>query len=60
MLHIVRKAVGLSYGIASVTLAAVFPILILRVHSGFVYSYTAHWFFYTVVALVAWVFGSRG
>jgi hypothetical protein len=60
MLRIVRKAVGLSYGIASVTLAAVFPILILRVDSGFIYSYTAHWFFYTIAALVAWVFGSRG
>lgn len=60
MLRIVGKTVGLSYGIASVTLAAVFPILILRVDSGFIYSYTAHWFFYTIAALVAWVFGSRG
>lgn len=60
MLRMVGKTVGLSYGIASVTLAAVFPILILRVDSGFIYSYTAHWFFYTIAALVAWVFGSRG
>lgn len=60
MLRIVGKPVGLSYGIASVTLAAVFPILILRVHAGFLYSYTAHWFFYTIAALVAWMYGGRG
>lgn len=55
MLRILGKTTGLSYGLASVTLAAVFPILILRVHAGFIYGYAAHWFFYTLVALVAWV-----
>ena len=59
MLRILGKTMGLSYGIASVTLAAVFPILILRVHAGFIYSYTAHWFFYTLAALVAWMSWGR-
>lgn len=55
MLRMVGKSVGLAYSLASVTLAAVFPILILRVPAGFIYSYTAHWFFYTLAALFAWV-----
>jgi len=59
MLGVVGKRVGVAYGIASVTLAAAFPLLILRVPSGIVYSYTAHWFFYTVVALSAWVASAR-
>ena len=41
------------------TLAAAFPVLILRVHSGFPYSYAAHWFVYTIVAVVAWVAWNR-
>jgi hypothetical protein len=50
---------GVSYGVASATLAALFPVLILRVESGIVYSYAAHWFVYPVVALVAWIRAGR-
>lgn len=60
MLGIVGRRVGLGYSLASLTLAAVFPLLILHVPAGFVYSYTAHWFSYTLVALVAWVRSARG
>jgi len=51
--------VGLAYSLASLTLAAVFPVLILRVPSGVVYSYAAHWFFYTLAAVAAWIYGGR-
>lgn len=60
MFLVIGRGPGLYYGVASVTLAAAFPVLILRVHSGFLYSYAAHWFFYTVIALVAWVAWNRG
>ena len=60
MLLVLGRGPGLSYGLASVTLAAAFPVLILRVQSGFLYSYVAHWFFYTVIALFAWVAWNRG
>ena len=60
VLLVIGRGPGLSYGIASVTLAAAFPLLILRVQSGPLYSYVAHWFFYTVVAVLAWVAWNRG
>jgi hypothetical protein len=61
MLLLVQRQVGIAYNLASLTLAAVFPVLILRVPSGVVYSYAAHWFFYTLAALTAWIYagGSR-
>lgn len=61
MLLLVGTRVGMSYNLASATLAAIFPVLILRVPSGVVYSYAAHWFFYTLAALGAWMYagGSR-
>lgn len=60
MLPVIGTPIGRYYGIASVTLAAAFPILILRVHSGFLYSYTAHWLFYTLVSVLVWVSWNRG
>ena len=59
ILLVIGRGPGISYGIASMTLAAAFPVLILRVHSGFLYSYAAHWFVYTIVAVVAWVAWNR-
>ena len=59
ILLVIGRGPGISYGIASMTLAAAFPVLILRVHSGFLYSYAAHWFVYTIVAVVAWVAWTR-
>ena len=60
MLRVLGRGPGLSYGVASVTLAEALPWLILRVQSGVLYSYAAHWFFYTVVAVLAWVAWNRG
>ena len=60
MLLVLGRGPGLAYGVASLTLAAAFPVLILRLQSGFLYSYAAHWFFYTIVAVVAWVAWNRG
>lgn len=59
MLLVIGRGPGLAYSIASLTLAAAFPLLILGVHSGFLYSYVAHWFFYTVVAVIAWLLWDR-
>ncbi|MEZ4413898.1 MAG: hypothetical protein R2910_12995 [Gemmatimonadales bacterium] len=59
MLLLVQRQVGIAYNLASLTLAAIFPILILRVPSGVVYSYAAHWFFYTLAALAAWIYAGR-
>jgi hypothetical protein len=61
MLLLVKRQVGIAYNLASLTFAAVFPVLILRVPSGVVYSYAAHWFFYTLTAVAAWMYagGSR-
>ncbi len=59
MLRIVGKGVGMYYALAAATLAVVFPLLILRVHYGFVYSYAVHWFAYTLAALVAWIHAGR-
>lgn len=61
MLLLVGTQMGMAYNLASATLAAVFPLLILRVPGGVVYSYAAHWMFYTLAALTAWmcVPGSR-
>jgi len=56
MLLLVRRRVGIAYNLASLTLAAVFPLLILRVPSGVVYSYATHWSFYTLTALAVWMY----
>ena len=60
MLLVIGTGPGLYYSVASVTLAAAFPVLIVRLQSGLLYSYAAHWFFYTIVAVVAWVAWNRG
>lgn len=59
MLLLVGTRMGLAYNLASATLAAVFPVLILGVESGIVYSYAAHWFFYTIAGVVAWICAGR-
>lgn len=53
---IIGKGLGTYYSLAAATLAVVFPVLILRVHYGFVYSYAAHWFAYTLLALLGWLY----
>lgn len=59
MLRVVGKGLGLYYTLAAATLAVVFPILILRVDYGFVYSYAVHWFGYTLAALLGWLCHGR-
>lgn len=59
MLRIVGKGIGKYYALAAATFAVVFPVLILRVHYGFVYSYAVHWFAYTLAALIAWIHAGR-
>ena len=54
MLRVIGGGLGIYYTIASATLAVVFPLLILRVHYGFVYSYAAHWFSYMLAGALAW------
>lgn len=44
----------LVYFVASITSAIVFPLLILRVSYGFVYSYIIHLSFYTLSGLFFW------
>lgn len=55
MLLIVGRGLGTVYALAAGTFAVVFPLLILRVHYGFVYSYAAHWFAYMLAGAAAWV-----
>ena len=43
------------FTIFSILSAVIFPILILRVNYGFVYSYIVHWTFYTLMAIVFWI-----
>jgi len=49
----IGRRLGGAYSVASETLAAVFPVLILRVQSGVVYSYAAHWLFYILIGVLA-------
>lgn len=48
------------FTIFSVLSAIIFPILILKVQYGFVYSYIVHWIFYTFTAIGFWIwYGKR-
>lgn len=47
------------FTIFSIFSAIVFPVLILKVHYGFVYSYIVHWVFYTLTAVGFWVWYNR-
>lgn len=42
-----------------VVFSAVFPMLILTVHYGFVYNYILHWLFYTTVAVSFWLWSAH-
>ena len=50
------KLFGRYFFISSLVGAIIFPILILKVEGGFIYSYLAHFLFYTLSALFFWVF----
>jgi hypothetical protein len=43
------------FTIFSILSAIVFPLLVLKVHYGFVYSYIVHMVFYTLTAVGFWI-----
>ena len=43
------------FTVFSILSAVIFPVLILKIHYGFVYSYIVHWVFYTLTAVVFWI-----
>jgi hypothetical protein len=49
-----EKSFRVFYLVASITSAILFPLLILKVNCGFVYSYAIHLSFYTLSALILW------
>ena len=49
-----EKAFRVFYLIASVTSAILFPLLIMRVDYGFVYTFAIHLSFYTLAGLILW------
>jgi hypothetical protein len=49
-----EKTFRVFYLVASVVSAILFPVLILKVDFGFVYTYAMHLSFYTLAALVLW------
>ncbi|HLC98316.1 MAG TPA: hypothetical protein VJC21_06075 [Candidatus Nanoarchaeia archaeon] len=53
------KLFGMYYLIASLLGAVVFPLLVLTVNYGFVYSYALHFFFYTASAVFFWLFAPK-
>ncbi len=53
------KIFGTYYLVASIIGAVVFPILILKVSYGFVYSYIIHFFFYSISSLFFWLFARK-
>jgi len=48
------KFFGLFFTIASILSSVVFPVLILKVEYGFVYSYVIHWLFYIISGIYFW------
>lgn len=58
-LPLAGKIFGTFYLIASLFGAILFPMLILTVQYGFVYSYVVHFLFYTVSAVFFWLFAEK-
>jgi hypothetical protein len=44
-----------TFGGAVIVFSLIFPVIILNVHYGFVYTYLIHWAFYTIMAAVFWI-----
>lgn len=53
------KIFGTYYLISSLIGAVIFPILILKVNYGFVYSYIVHFFFYSISSVFFWLFAEK-
>lgn len=53
------KVFGTYYLIASLIGAFIFPILILKVNYGFVYSYIVHFSFYSISSVLFWLFADK-
>ncbi len=53
------KFFGTYYLIFSMVSAIIFPILILKVNYGFVYTYSIHWLFYTLSGVFFWIYENK-
>lgn len=53
------KVFGTYYLVMSLIGAVIFPILILNVNYGFVYSYIIHVSFYSISSIVFWLYGEK-
>jgi hypothetical protein len=53
------KFFGAFYAVLAFISAVVFPPIILEVNCGFVYTYTLHSVFYTLLALGFWIRDAR-
>jgi len=47
------------FTIFSILSAIIFPILIIKIQYGFVYSYIVHWIFYTFTAVGFWIWYNK-
>ncbi len=50
---------GCFFTVSSALSGILFPPLILKVHYGFVYTYTIHWVYYTVSGVFFWIYKPR-
>lgn len=55
-IHRAGKIFGRYFFLTSLLGAIVFPLLILKVEGGFLYSYLAHFLFYTISSVSFWMF----
>ena len=47
------------FAVFSIFSAVIFPVLILKVQYGFIYSYIVHWVFYTFTAVGFWIWYNK-
>ena len=47
------------FGAAVISFSILFPVIILNIHYGFVYTYIIHWLFYLITAIGFWVWKLR-
>ncbi len=54
LIHSRGKSFGLIFVASSMLSSVIFPVLIIYLPWGFVYSYIVHWFFYIILGLFFW------
>jgi len=60
LFRLVGRLFGWYYLLSSMVAAVVFPIVVLHVRDGIVWSLSAHWLFYVASAAAFWLVLSRG